>query len=164
LFRLLWYVQRIDALYQSLHSPLRARHISRVQTLLLDSIAADLETWQSYLDLNLEDTHSRQVTVTSSAQGLQRLSGEYDQLHASRQQAAQPWRVICTQALATCKLLDSRQMRAFSAIALTHRQIGGHTWTASVKCSVEGDTFAMGKQHPETNDLHTSLPSRTISI
>jgi hypothetical protein len=85
LFRLLWYVQRIDALYQSLRSPLRARHIGRIQALLLDSIAADLETWQSYLDLDLEDTHSRQVAVTSSAQGLRHLSGEYGRLHANRQ-------------------------------------------------------------------------------
>jgi hypothetical protein len=85
LFRLLWCVQRIDALYQSLRSPLRARHIGRIQALLLDSIAADLETWQSYLDLDLEDTHSRQVAVTSSAQGLRHLSGEYGRLHANRQ-------------------------------------------------------------------------------
>jgi hypothetical protein len=82
LFRVLWYVQRIDALYQSLRSPLRARRIGRIKALLLDSIAADLETWQSYLDLHLEDAHSRQVSVTSSAEGLRRLSGEYDRLHA----------------------------------------------------------------------------------
>ena len=81
LFRVLWYVQRIDALYQSLRSPLRASHIGRIQALLLNSIAADLETWQSYLDLDLEDTNSRQVAVTSSAQGLRHLSGEYGRLH-----------------------------------------------------------------------------------
>jgi hypothetical protein len=84
LFRVLWYVQRIDALYQSLRSPLRARRIGRIQALLLDSIAADLETWQSYLDLDLEDAHSRQVAVTSSAEGLRRLSGEYGRLHTRR--------------------------------------------------------------------------------
>jgi hypothetical protein len=85
LFRVLWYVQRIDALYQSLRSPLRARHIGRIQALLLDSIAADLETWQSYLDLELEDTDSHQVVVTSSARGLRHLSGEYDRLHPKRE-------------------------------------------------------------------------------
>jgi hypothetical protein len=84
LFRVLWYVQRIDALYRSLRSPLRTRNIGRIRALLLDSIAADLETWQSYLDLELEDTHSRQVAVTSSAQGLRNLSGEYGRLHAKR--------------------------------------------------------------------------------
>jgi len=88
LFRVLWYVQRIDALYQSLRSPLRARRIGRIQALLLDSIAADLETWQSYLDLDLEDAHSRQVVVTSSAEGLRRLSGEYGLLHARRRHEA----------------------------------------------------------------------------
>jgi hypothetical protein len=82
LFRVLWYVQRVDALYRSLRSILWTRHIGRIQALLLDSIAADLETWQSYLDLDLEDTDSRQVVVTSSAQGLRNLSGEYDRLHA----------------------------------------------------------------------------------
>jgi hypothetical protein len=51
LFRVLWYVERVDALCQPLRSPLRARHVGRIQGLLLDSIAADLETWQSYLDL-----------------------------------------------------------------------------------------------------------------
>lgn len=85
LFRVLWYVQRIDALYQSLRSPLWAKHIGRIQALLLDSVAADLETWQSYLDLELEDTDSRQVVVTSSARGLRNLSGEYDRLHAKRE-------------------------------------------------------------------------------
>jgi hypothetical protein len=84
LFRLLWYVQRIDALYQSLRFPLWVRHIGRLQALLLDSIAADLETWRSYLDLALEDTHSRQVAVTSSARGLRDLSGEYGRLQAKR--------------------------------------------------------------------------------
>ena len=82
LFRVLWYVQRVAALYQSLRSLLRARHIGRIQALFLDSIAADLETWQSYLDLGLEDTHSRQVAVTSSAQGPRHLSGEYGRLQA----------------------------------------------------------------------------------
>jgi hypothetical protein len=85
LFRVLWYVQRIDALYQSLRSPLRVRHIGRIQALLLDSIAADLETWQSYFDLELEDTHSCQVAVTSSARGLRHLSGEYSRLYANRE-------------------------------------------------------------------------------
>jgi hypothetical protein len=85
LFRVLWYVQRVAALYQSLRSPLRARHIGRIQALLLDSIAADLEPWQRYLDLELEDTHSRQVAVTSSAQGLRHLSDEYRRLHVERE-------------------------------------------------------------------------------
>jgi hypothetical protein len=85
LFRVLWYVQRIDALYQSLRWPLRARHIGRIQALLLDSIAADLEIWQNYLDLDLEDTDSHQVAVTSSARGLRHLSGEYERLHAKRE-------------------------------------------------------------------------------
>ena len=84
LFRVLWYVQRIDALYQSLRSPLRVKHIGRIQALLLDSIAADLETWQRYLDLELEDTNSREVSVTSSALGLRHLSSEYGRLHAKR--------------------------------------------------------------------------------
>ena len=47
-------------------------------------IAADLETWQSYLDLGLENPDSGQVTVTSSARGLRYLSGEYGRLHAKR--------------------------------------------------------------------------------
>lgn len=82
---MLWYVQRIDALYQSLRPPLRASRIGHTQALLLDSIGAALDTWQSYLDLDLEDADSRQVVVTGSARGLQRLSGEYDRLRAKRE-------------------------------------------------------------------------------
>jgi hypothetical protein len=36
LFRVLWYVQRVDALYRSLRSILWTRHIGRIQALLLD--------------------------------------------------------------------------------------------------------------------------------
>jgi len=85
LFRVLWYVQRVDALYQSLRSALRARHIGRIQALLLDSISAALETWQSYLDLDLEDTESHKVAITSSDRGLRHLASEYDRLRAKRE-------------------------------------------------------------------------------
>lgn len=84
LFQVLWYVQRIDALYQSLRPPLWPSRIGRIKALLLDSIGAALETWQSYIDFDLEDTHSRQVVVTDSARALRHLSGEYDRLRAKR--------------------------------------------------------------------------------
>lgn len=80
LFRVLWYVQRVDALYASLRLPLLARRISRVQALLLNSISADLEAWEGYVARDLEGPDSNQVVVTSSAQGLNHLSEAYEQL------------------------------------------------------------------------------------
>lgn len=85
LFRVLWYVQRIDAVDESLRPPLRGSHIGRTQALLLDSIGAALETWKSYLDLDLKDPDSRQIVVISSARGLRHLSGEYDRLRAQKE-------------------------------------------------------------------------------
>jgi hypothetical protein len=87
LFRVLWYVQRIDAVYESLRPPLplRGSRIGRTRALLLDSIGAALETWRSYLDMDLEDPNSRQIVVTSSARGLRHLSGEYNRLRAQRE-------------------------------------------------------------------------------
>ncbi len=84
LFRVLWYVQRVDALYASLRPALRARRIGRAQALLLDSIGADLEAWQSYVALDLEDPDSHQVVVTSSARGLNHLSEAYERLRTQR--------------------------------------------------------------------------------
>ena len=78
LFRVLWYVQRVDALYASLHPPLRGGRIGRAQALLLESISADLEAWQGYVALDLEGPGSNQVVVTSSARGLHHLSEAYE--------------------------------------------------------------------------------------
>lgn len=80
LFRVLWYVQRVDALYASLGPPLRAGRISRAQALLLDSISADLEAWEGYVTRDLEGPDSNHVVVTSSARGLNHLSEAYEQL------------------------------------------------------------------------------------
>ena len=84
LFRVLWYVQRVDALYASLHPPLRVRRIGRTRALLLDSISADLEAWKGYVALDLEDPDSHQVVVTSSARGLRHLSEAYERLCTQR--------------------------------------------------------------------------------
>jgi hypothetical protein len=84
LFRVLWYVQRVDALYASLHPPLRVRHIGRARALLLDSISADLEAWKGYVALDLEDPDSHKVVVTSSARGLRHLSEAYERLCTQR--------------------------------------------------------------------------------
>jgi hypothetical protein len=49
-----------------------------------DKIEPTLAAEPIYLDLDLEDTDSRQVVVTSSARGLRDLSGAYDRLPARR--------------------------------------------------------------------------------
>lgn len=84
LFRVLWYVQRVDALYASLHPPFWVKRIGRAQALLLDSVSADLEAWQGYVVLDLEDPDSQQVVATSSARGLWHLSEAYERLRAQR--------------------------------------------------------------------------------
>lgn len=85
LFRVLWYVQRVDALYASLHPPPWGRRIGRAQALLLGSIGADLEAWQGYVAMDLEDPDSHQVVVTSSARGLWHLSEAYERLCGQRE-------------------------------------------------------------------------------
>jgi hypothetical protein len=45
LFRVLWYFQRVDALYKSLRPLLWPRRITRSQALILDSIGPTLDTW-----------------------------------------------------------------------------------------------------------------------
>jgi hypothetical protein len=89
LFRVLWYVQRVDALYASLHPPLQGRRIGRAQALLLDSISTDLEAWQAYVALDLEDSASHRVEVTSSARGLWHLTTQYERLRTQPKRNSQ---------------------------------------------------------------------------
>lgn len=50
-FNVLWYFERADAMYLSLSSPLWPERITRVQALLLDSLASALSIWIGYLNL-----------------------------------------------------------------------------------------------------------------
>ena len=58
LFRVLWYSQRVDALYKSLRPLLRARMITRSQALILDSLGPTLDIWANYIGYKLIDAET----------------------------------------------------------------------------------------------------------
>jgi hypothetical protein len=82
LFNILWYVQRADAMYKSLRSPLLPRRITRTQALLLASLGSALDIWNAYMRLELVDTDGRIIPVAKSAAALRHLAGEHDRLRA----------------------------------------------------------------------------------
>jgi hypothetical protein len=85
LFRVLWYFQRIDAVYESLRPPIWTSRITRTQALFLNSIGTTLNTWVNYVGYELADAAGRPVASSHSAQGLRHLSHEYDLLRARRE-------------------------------------------------------------------------------
>lgn len=84
LFNVLWYAQRVDAVYRSLRSPLRPRRITRTQAILLDSIGSTLGIWREYLNHHLFDPAGREITVRDSSNEMLHLATEYDRLCARR--------------------------------------------------------------------------------
>lgn len=84
LFNVLWYAQRVDAVYRSLRSPLRPRRIIRTQAILLDSLGSTLGIWREYLDRRLFDPGKREITVWDSSGEMLHLATEYDRLCARR--------------------------------------------------------------------------------
>ncbi len=77
LFRVLWYSQRVDALYKSLRPLLRARMITRSQALILDSLGPTLDIWANYIGYKLIDADGRSVGTDGSDEGLCDLSGQF---------------------------------------------------------------------------------------
>ena len=84
LFNVLWYAQRVDAVYRSLQSPLRRRRITRTQATLLDSLASTLGIWREYLDRRLFDPAGCEIRVWDSSGELLHLAAEYDRLCGRR--------------------------------------------------------------------------------
>jgi hypothetical protein len=91
LFNVLWYTQRVDAVYRSLRSPLRPHWITRTQAILLDSLGSTLGIWRQYLDRRLFDPDGREITVWDSSGELLHLAMEYDRL-CTRRKVAEPSR------------------------------------------------------------------------
>lgn len=87
-FNVLWYFGRADALYVSLRPPMWSDHITRAQRLLLDSLAAPVETWAGYLRFSWADEHGREVDATDAITGIQHLAGEHARLIARLQPRA----------------------------------------------------------------------------
>jgi hypothetical protein len=84
LFNVLWYAQRVDAVYRSLRSPLCPRRITRTQSILLDSIGSTLGIWREYLNRRLFDPAGREITVWDSSGEMLHLATEHDRLCARR--------------------------------------------------------------------------------
>jgi hypothetical protein len=94
LFNVLWYFERADAVYISLRPPLWPTRITRVQALLLDSLAAGLDTYVVYLNLGWADDEGNAIEAEEASRGLGRLATENARLQArhsrSRQQGTFP--------------------------------------------------------------------------
>jgi hypothetical protein len=81
-FNVLWYFGRASALYVSLRPPIWAGHITRAQRLLLDSLAAAVETWAGYLVFSWVDEDGRAIDATDAMVGLLHLVSENTRLMA----------------------------------------------------------------------------------
>lgn len=77
LFRVLWYFQRVDALYESLRPPLWAQRITRSQALILDSIGPTLAIWANYIGYKLKDADGCEVETSGADEGLCNLSSQF---------------------------------------------------------------------------------------
>jgi hypothetical protein len=85
-FNVLWYFDRASALYVSLRPPIWVGHITRAQRLLLDSLAAAVETWAGYLAFSWVDEDGRAIDATHATFGLLHLVSENARLMARPQE------------------------------------------------------------------------------
>jgi hypothetical protein len=60
-FGVLWYFERVSALYVSLSPMLRRKHITRTQTVLLDSLGSALTSWETYLRFKWVDEDGEDI-------------------------------------------------------------------------------------------------------
>jgi len=71
LFRVLWYFERVNAMYRSLVPWLWPRHITRPQAIFLDSLGPTLLTWFDYVRRHpLEDAGGETIDVSGTDEGL----------------------------------------------------------------------------------------------
>jgi hypothetical protein len=75
-FNVLWYFERVDALYQSLRPALRPDSITRTQSLLLDSLGSSVSSWAPYLVLKWVDEAGHLVDVSDTTGSLRHLAAE----------------------------------------------------------------------------------------
>jgi hypothetical protein len=83
-FNVLWYFERVDALYLSLRPALRSSRITRTQALLLDSLGGAVTTWTSYLHLSWVDEAGNKVEADDAISPLSHLTDERIRLAARR--------------------------------------------------------------------------------
>ena len=83
-FNVLWYFERVDALYLSLRPLLQPNRITRTQALLLDSLGGAVTTWTGYLRLNWVDEAGNKVEADDTVGPLGHLADERIRLAARR--------------------------------------------------------------------------------
>jgi hypothetical protein len=81
-FSVLWYFERVDALYLSLRPALRPNRIIRTQALLLDSLGSAVTTWTSYLNLSWANEAGHKVDADDTIGPLRHLTEECIRLAA----------------------------------------------------------------------------------
>lgn len=69
-YNVLWYFERVDAVYVSLRPLIRSKRITRVQALLLDTLATAMTVWMTY--------------ASEAAPCLRHLADEYARLQEQR--------------------------------------------------------------------------------
>ena len=89
LFRVLWYFERVNAMYRSLAPWPWPRHITRPQAIFLDSLGPTLKTWFGYVSKHkLEDAGGEPIDVSGTSEGLENLVTALAWLHRRRET---PW-------------------------------------------------------------------------
>jgi hypothetical protein len=83
-FNVLWYFERLDALYLSLRPALRPNRITRTQALLLDSLGSSVTTWTNYLNRGWADEAGHVVEADDTTGPLRHLAEECVHLAARR--------------------------------------------------------------------------------
>ena len=68
-FSVLWYFERVNALYVSLRPMLRRERITRTQAVLLDSLGSALNAWEAYLHFKWVDENGVEVERDSATVG-----------------------------------------------------------------------------------------------
>jgi hypothetical protein len=83
-YNVLWYFERVDALYRSLRPAARPNQITRTQALLLDSLGSALHVWTGYFGLSWVDEAGQDVGTDDTSGPLQHLAIERGRLTARR--------------------------------------------------------------------------------
>ena len=85
-FNVLWYFERVDALYRSLRPALRPDSITRAQALLLDSLGSSVSSWAPYVELKWADESGHLVDAADTTGPLRHLAAERVRLASRRTQ------------------------------------------------------------------------------
>lgn len=87
-FNVLWYFERTYAVYVSLRPLFGSRRITRVQALLLDTVASPVTIWMRYLTARWIDAAGEEIDASDEIVFIKRLADEQVRL---REQRSRGW-------------------------------------------------------------------------